>query len=124
MEKMTKKKTQKEMYNYIIGLLSDNQEVVDFCKGRIEILDNKSSNSGQTKTQKENALIKDRIVSALVELGKAVTITELQNEYAEFKDYSNQKMSALLNQLADVNKDNRIVKVIDKKKTYFSAKAE
>ena len=78
----------------------------------------KSSNSGQTKTQKENETIKEKIVETLRDLGKYVTITEIQNANAELGTYSNQKISALLKQLVD-NKE--IEKVIDKKKAYFKA---
>ena len=119
-EKMTKKET----INLLIDVLMGNKEVedtqifVDFLIHERELLEKKSSNSGQTKTQKENETIKEKIVETLRDLGKYVTITEIQNANVELGAYSNQKISALLKQLVD-NKE--IEKVIDKKKAYFKA---
>ena len=119
-----KKMTKKETINLLIDVLMGNKEVedtqifVDFLIHEKELLEKKSSNSGQTKTQKENETIKEKIVETLRDLGKYVTITEIQNANAELGTYSNQKISALLKQLVD-NKE--IEKVIDKKKAYFKA---
>ena len=119
-----KKMTKKETINLLIDVLMGNKEVedtqifVDFLIHERELLEKKSSNSGQTKTQKENETIKEKIVETLRDLGKYVTITEIQNANVELGAYSNQKISALLKQLVD-NKE--IEKVIDKKKAYFKA---
>ena len=119
-----KKMTKKETINLLIDVLMGNKEVedtqifVDFLIHERELLEKKSSNSGQTKTQKENETIKEKIVETLRDLGKYVTITEIQNANAELGTYSNQKISALLKQLVD-NKE--IEKIIDKKKAYFKA---
>ena len=119
-----KKMTKKETINLLIDVLMGNKEVedtqifVDFLIHERELLEKKSSNSGQTKTQKENETIKEKIVETLRDLGKYVTITEIQNANVELGTYSNQKISALLKQLVD-NKE--IEKVIDKKKAYFKA---
>ena len=116
--------TKKETINLLIDVLMGNKEVedmqifVDFLTHERELLEKKSSNSGQTKTQKENETIKEKIVETLRDLGKYVTITEIQNANVELGTYSNQKISALLKQLVD-NKE--IEKVIDKKKAYFKA---
>lgn len=119
-----KKMTKKETINLLIDVLMGNKEVedmqifVDFLIHERELLEKKSSNSGQTKTQKENETIKEKIVETLRDLGKYATITEIQNANVELGTYSNQKISALLKQLVD-NKE--IEKVIDKKKAYFKA---
>ena len=116
--------TKKETINLLIDVLMGNKEVedtqifVDFLIHERELLEKKSSNSGQTKTQKENETIKKKIVETLRDLGKYATITEIQNANVELSTYSNQKISALLKQLVD-NKE--IEKVIDKKKAYFKA---
>ena len=119
-----KKMTKKETINLLIDVLMGNKEVedmqifVDFLTHERELLEKKSSNSGQTKTQKENETIKGKIVETLRDLDKYATITEIQNANVELGTYSNQKISALLKQLVD-NKE--IEKVIDKKKAYFKA---
>ena len=117
-----KKMTKKEMINLLIDVLVGNKEVedvqifVDFLTHERELLEKKSSNSGQTKTQKENEVIKDKIVNALRVLDKFVTITELQESNEEIANYSNQKVSALLKQLVD---SNIVSRQVDKKKAYF-----
>lgn len=102
------------------GELQDDitsQDVINFVNHEIELLDRKHSKTSQTKTQKENELIKESIVKALTEIDRPVTITELQNESAEMEVYSNQKLSALLKQLVQ---GGIVAKTIDKKKSYFS----
>ena len=119
-----KKMTKKETINLLIDVLMGNKEVedtqifIDFLIHERELLERKSSNSGQTKTQKENEILKEKIVETLKELNKFSTITEIQNANTELTDLSNQKISALLKQLVDTNV---IEKVIEKKKAYFKA---
>ena len=119
-----KKMTKKETINLLIDVLMGNKEVedmqifVDFLTHERELLEKKSSKSSQTKTQKENEIIKEKILITLQELNKYSTITEIQNANTELSEYSNQKISALLKQLVD---DKTIEKVIDKKKAYFKA---
>ena len=118
-----KKMTKKETINLLIDVLVGNKEVedvqifVDFLVHERELLEKKSSNSGQTKTQKENETIKEKIVATLRELDKPVIITEIQGANEELANYSNQKISALLTQLVN----SQVVKrVVDKKKAYFT----
>lgn len=117
-----KKMTKKETINLLIDVLMGNKEVedmqifVDFLVHERELLEKKSSNSGQTKTQKENEFVKEKIVNALGVIGKFVTITELQEQNEEMANYSNQKLSALLKQLVD---SNVVARQVDKKKAYF-----
>ena len=117
-----KKMTKKETINLLIDVLMGNQEVedmqifVDFLVHERELLEKKSSNSGQTKTQKENEVIKDKIVETLKGLDKFATITDIQEANAELGAYSNQKISALLKQLVE---SEVIIRQMDKKKAYF-----
>ena len=119
-----KKMTKKETINLLIDVLMGNKEVedvqifIDFLTHERELLERKSSNSGQTKTQKENEILKEKIVETLKELNKFSTITEIQQANPELADLSNQKISALLKQLVDTDV---IEKVIEKKKAYFKA---
>ena len=117
-----KKMTKKETINLLIDVLMGNKEVedvqifIDFLIHERELLERKSSNSGQTKTQKENEILKEKIVKTLKELNKFSTITEIQESNAELADLSNQKITALLTQLVNANIVDRVV---DKKKAYF-----
>ena len=114
MEKMTKR----EMFEMIKGVCANDTRIVEFCEHEIELLNRKSSKSTQTKTQIENENIKGAIVNALTEISKPVTITEMQELNTEMANYSNQKLSALLKQL--VENDKKVVKTVDKKKSYFT----
>ena len=119
-----KKMTKKETINLLIDVLMGNKEVedmqifIDFLIHERELLERKSSNSGQTKLQKENEILKEKIVKTLKELNKFSTITEIQEANKELTDLKNQKMTALLTQLVNAN---IVERVVDKKKAYFKA---
>ena len=114
-----KKLTKREVFSKKLEVeaIASNELFVEFINHELELLDRKSSKSTQTKTQIENESIKNAIVESLERVAKAVTITELQELDSEMANYSNQKLSALLKQLV---KENRVVKTVDKKKSYFS----
>ena len=114
---MTNKMTQRDYFNEIIALAkaNDRNDIVEFAKGRIAVLDKKASAKKPTKTQEENENIKVDILNNLTDEG--VTVTELQGKSDLLGSLSNQRVSALLRQLIA---DNKVVKVIDKKKAYFS----
>lgn len=117
-----KKVTRKDNFEMVVAIVEgsdveNKMELVEFLKHQIELLDRKGSNSKPTKTQKENKAIKDKIVSALKDIGKAVTISEL-NKYSGLEGYSNQKLSALANQLVV---EDLIAKATIKKVSYFKA---
>lgn len=122
---MEKKLTKKEMFEIIKGVCTDRTDIVDFCNHEIELLSRKNSKSGATKTQKENEIVANMLVEELAKIGKPITITDLMNTSEIVKNYtlengnslSNQKISAIFKQLVE---SNRIIKVTDKKKSYFS----
>ena len=70
-----------------------------------------------TKTQKENEVLMEVIVNDLAVIGAPVTVTELINGYAPLEGFTNQKISALLRKLVEAG---RVVKTMEKKKTYFA----
>ena len=109
--------TKREMFNFIATTNADNAEIVEFCNHEIELLSKKSSKSGSTKTQKENVEIKAKLLKALAEVGSPVTITDFQATSEVASQYSNQKISALFRQMC---KSGEVVKVVEKKKSYFS----
>ena len=119
---MVNKKTQREFFEEIITLAKENgrEDIVDFAKGRIEMLDKKKSGSKPTKTQEENVELMKIVLSVLDSNG--ATVTEIQNKDERLKEYngvtiSNQKISALLKKMCD---EGVAIKTIDKKKSYFS----
>ena len=120
----TTKMTKRDYFNAILAVLAtvedtDVSGLTAFVHHEIELLENKRSTAKPTKTQTENLAVKETIVSVLKEIGKPVTITEMQKFSADLAEFSCQKLSALLKQL--VENDKTVTKVTEKKKTYFSA---
>ena len=122
---MEKRLTKKDYFEMIKGVCADRTDIIDFCNHEIELLSRKSSKTGATKTQKENEIVANMLVEELTKVGKPITITDLMNTSETVKNYTlengnnltNQKISAIFKQLVE---SNRIVKVTDKKKSYFS----
>lgn len=122
---MEKRLTKKDYFEMIKGVCADRTDIVDFCNHEIELLSRKNSKSGATKTQKENEIVANMLVEELAKIGKPITITDLMNTSETVKNYTlengnnltNQKISAIFTQLKD---NHRIVRVVDKKKSYFS----
>lgn len=122
---MEKKLTKKDYFEMIKGVCADRTDIVEFCNHEIELLSRKNSKSGATKTQKENEIVANMLVEELAKVGKPITITDLMNTSDTIKNYTlengnnltNQKISAIFKQLKESQK---IVKVVDKKKSYFS----
>lgn len=120
---MTKKLTKREMFEVIAKTIEvmeveNKPEMLDFIAHEIELLNKKSKSGGQTKTQKENEILKEQLLSAFAEMKEPVTISEFQElSKSPVAQLTNQKLSALLNQLVKAGK---MVKTVEKKKSHFS----
>lgn len=120
---MANKKTQRDFYAEIREIVAQagRTDLVEFVDGRVAVLDNKKSKVSTKRTEeidKNTALVFD----ALVNVGKAVTVTELvKSATNEVADFSGQKVSAYLKKLIEVGK---VVKTEDKRVSYFKAVAE
>lgn len=124
---MTKKMTKKEMFAMVIATIEateveNREEMVNFLNHEVELLNKKSSKSGETKTQKENKVLMEQLKEALGEMTEAVTISEFQTKSShEVATLSNQKLSALLKKLVE---NGEVVKTVEKKKSYFALATE
>ena len=119
-----KRVTKRDNFEEVIKIAKKlgRTDLVEFAQHEIDLLDKKASSKVTTKTQKENEGIKEVIKNFLNSTpNEMFTITQLQEKIADLADYSNQKVSALVNQLY---KANEIDKVVDKKKSYFKALAD
>lgn len=119
------KKTLKQYYAEVVEVLEKQgkTELVDFINGRVELLEKKSANKKMTETQSKNAEEKEIIHGIFIANPALVlTVSDLlkTKEFAE-KDYSNQKMSALVNQMVD---SGELKKEKVKGRTYFSLNTE
>ena len=113
-----KKLTKKEKFAMVMEYVADNEMLTEFLQNEINLLTKKASSSSKSKTQVENDSIKVNILNLLKSTNLQYTITEFQNAFEEMKEYSNQKLSALFTQLY---KENKVERIVDKKKTYFKA---
>lgn len=120
------KMTKKEWFAVLVGIVegsdyADKDGALDFINHEVELLEKKSGKTGKTKVQKENEALVERIFVELAVMDKPMTVTELQGASEFFAQFSNQKLSALLKKLVDAE---RINKVVEGKKSYFSKKVE
>lgn len=112
---MANKKTKKDLFLEVREVVAGNEELVAFVDHELELL-NKKTSTKSTKVNEEQVALMEKIVNALNEIGRSVTISELQKENAEMAEYSNQKLSAMLKKLVD---SKQVTKMVDKKKSYF-----
>lgn len=116
-----KKMTKKDRFNQLLEIpaVQANAELVAFIEHELELLSRKSSSNGEKKPtvkQAENEALKDAIYNNMEE-NRLYSITEMQKEFAECAELSNQKMSALLRLMIE---EKRVERIVDKRKTYFS----
>lgn len=115
---MANKITKVQMLEMIKAEVSANVEMVDFINHEIDLLNRKAENKKATKTQVENVGIKATIVSVLQKASAPMTATEILKADPTLEGLSNQKISALLKQLVEV--DCSVVKATEKKVSRFS----
>lgn len=119
-----KRVTKRERFGEILGILKGmegTEELVEFVNKEIETLGKRKS--AKTATQKENEVLVEKLFDILAKNAEAMTATQvLEAAQAEGVEgvNTNQKVSALLKKLVDAG---RVVKVMDKKKAYFSVDA-
>ena len=114
---MANKITKAQMFTMIREVVADNADMVAFIDHELELLAKKSASKKPTKTQLENEVLKDKIVEVLGEFENGATATEVLKADVAFDGMSNQKISALLNQLV---KAEVLTKTVDKGKSLFA----
>ena len=119
---MEKKITKVERFNQLMAIeeVTQNTELVAFIQHEIDLLAKKSANKKQTKKQEQNVGLKDAIVVVLATFENGATASEVLTASEDFSGLSNQKISAMLNQLVA---EGRVVKTTEKKKSIFSVVA-
>ena len=118
----TTKMTKKDYFKALLAIeeVNANSAMVNFINHEIELLEKKNGKRKPTKTQEENEIIKELILDKMAEnVNQLFTATEIMKAIQpniEVVELTNQKVSALIRQLIEVNLVKRIV---DKRKTYF-----
>jgi hypothetical protein len=118
---MEKKMTKKQKFEMLKALVADNAMLVEFIDHEIELLDNKKSKGNakaNEKMEKSVELVYEALANAVVPMTASELIAKggLDELANEFGVVSTQKVSAYLNKLVA---SGRVVKSVDKKKTYF-----
>jgi len=114
-----KKMTKRDYYNALLGIeeVKKNEELVKFINHELELLAKKNSaDKKPTAVQIANEGIKSVILETLTENEKMMTISEMQKANAELGEMSNQRISALVRQLIN---DGKVERIEDKRKAYF-----
>ena len=112
------KMTQKNAIAYVLDnctLPSEVEEKLVSMKAQLEKKSNKSGERKPTKTQLENENFKNIILDTM-ESNRLYTVTELAKEVPFGVELSNQRVSALVRQLKEAHKVERIE---EKRKAYF-----
>lgn len=115
---MAKEKTKREMFNEILVVVADNEEMVDFIKHEIELLDNrKASPKKPTQNQIENEKLKEAVLATLTELDKPTCIKDLCEACPSLKGLSNQKVTRAI--LTPLVNEEKITRTLIKKVPHF-----
>lgn len=113
------KLTKKEKFNMVMELVKGNEMLEEFIAHELELLEKKSGSSKETKLQKENAVLKNKLVIAFGEFSEPITIADFQAKSgSELATLSTSKLSSLLNQMCK-EENPRMVRTEVKKRAYF-----
>ena len=114
---MEKKITKKENYASLRTIAENlgREDLVAFIDHEVELLNKRTAHPTLTKTQKENLELVEVVFNALSEINAPVTVSDFLTQSG--LEMSNQKASALFKKLVD---SERVVKVTEKGKSYFS----
>lgn len=90
--------TYREFYTAIINMNDMNDEMVEFAKGAIATLDRKNSNrkNGNTKTAKEMAVWRDKLVDLLTANGDMTAKQIAKKLTTDEVEVTTQKVSAIV----------------------------
>ena len=126
MEKITKRDRFMELR--VLAVEADNEELVAFIDNEISLLDKKkNADRKPTATQKANVEYRAMILTFLATMGRPVSIKEVQTGIPVFaeKEFSNQKVSRLLNDLYNKGlPDRKVDKMVIDKVVHYTLKAE
>lgn len=117
-----KKLTKRDRYAQLLALneVKANPDLVAFIEHEVELLARKNTVNGEkalTPNQIQNENFKVIIAEHMASTpDRLFTVTELNKEVDVLNDLSNQRISAILRQMVDAGK---VEKVVDKRKSYF-----
>ena len=113
--------TKREKFEMLANLteVKSNPILMEFIEHEMELLAKKNSSEKKpTAVQVANEGLKQTIMNVLMENGGLMTVTDIQKSCEELSELSNQKVTALIRQLKE---DGKVEKIEDKRKSYFKA---
>ena len=113
--------TKREKFEMLMAIpeVNSNPMLTEFIEHELELLAKKNTSEKKpTAVQVANEGLKEVILNVLTENGGLMTVTDIQKSCEELSELSNQKVSALIRQLKD---DGKVEKIEDKRKSYFKA---
>ena len=114
-----KKITKRDRYNELLAIeaVNTNPDLVAFIENELNLLAKKNSaDKKPTATQVANEEIKNAIL-AYMKPDEKYTVTDFIKSVPECADKSNQKISAMMIQLIE---ENKVQKIIEKRVSYFA----
>lgn len=115
-----KKMTKKDYFNLLLTKeeVKTDEKLVKFIENELNLLAKKSSGEKKpTAVQLANEEIKESILDYMTANPNLVmTITDMQKNIEGLAELSNQKVSALVRQLKD---EGKVEKIEEKRKSYF-----
>ena len=114
-----KKMTKRDYFTTLLEIeeVKANSAMTEFIEHELELLAKKNSSERKpTAVQKENADLKVAILAGM-EANRVYTVTEMIKSIDAIGDLTNQKVSAIMRQMAT---DGTVKRVEEKKKAYFS----
>ena len=117
------KVTKKEMFGRLIGIVEnaamsedEMNEIIEFLNHEIELVSKKRNT--QTKVQKANVALIEKVYEAIAEADKEVSIAEIYEMVRDVEGITSaNKVNALVKKLKDKG---RVVRTENKKKAFFS----
>ena len=116
-----KKMTKREKFEMLMAIdeVKSNPTLSEFITHELELLAKKNTSEKKpTAVQVANEGLKEIIMDVLMDNGGLMTVTDIQKSCEELAELSNQKLSALVRQLKE---DGKVEKVEEKRKAYFKA---
>lgn len=113
--------TKREKFEMLMAIdeVKSNPVLSEFITHELELLAKKNTSEKKpTAVQVANEGLKEIIMDVLNENGGLMTVTDIQKSREELAGLSNQKLSALVRQLKE---DGKVEKIEDKRKSYFKA---
>lgn len=111
------KATKKEMWTIVLGLVGDNEDLSNFVNKEIETLSKKKESKKVAEKKAANDILQCVIVKFFEQDNTPRTVTELIRMIPALNDLTNQKVSAQIKQLVDLEILN---KHIDKRVSKFN----